>query len=60
MQTIKAVQNYTYDDWTNKFVIQFRGEEGRKLCILLVIVNLLLPAYTLKHSFNYNNSLYSI
>ena len=30
-QTIRAVQNYTFDDWSNKFVIEFRGEEGMNL-----------------------------
>ena len=28
-QAIKAVQSYTFDDWSNKFVIEFRGEEGK-------------------------------
>jgi len=30
IQTVKAVHGYTFDNWSNKFVIKFTGEEGKK------------------------------
>ena len=32
IQTIKAVQDFSSNDWRNKFVIEFRGEEGMNEC----------------------------
>lgn len=40
IQTIKAVQDFSSDDWRNKFVIEFRGEEGMNECVSCVQVTI--------------------